>query len=320
MKLFKKILYVSESSVAQESCLARAVSLAENNQADLTIMDVLPPITTGIDLSPGGPISAKLRPAVENECRKRLASLVESHKTRLDIRIEILVGKSFLEVIRAVLRDGYDLVIKPAENPGWVERLFGSNDMHLLRKCPCPVWMMKVEEKSNYECIVAAIDFHPVEPGKEEQGLNQLILELSSSLAVSDFASLHLVHAWDVPEAEFVHMWADDPDEAVISLVEGEKERRQACMSEMQEKLRVLLGEEVYNDMAPRTHLAKGNASEVVPKLVKQLNANLVVMGTIMRTGIPGLVIGNTSEAILDQLQCSVLAIKPPGFVSPVKL
>jgi nucleotide-binding universal stress UspA family protein len=50
------------------------------------------------------------------------------------------------------------------------------------------------------------------------------------------------------------------------------------------------------------------------------LSADLVVMGTVARTGISGLIIGNTAEAILDQLMCSVLAVKPPGFTSPVKL
>jgi nucleotide-binding universal stress UspA family protein len=43
-------------------------------------------------------------------------------------------------------------------------------------------------------------------------------------------------------------------------------------------------------------------------------------MGTVARTGIPGLIIGNTAEAILDQITCSVLAAKPPGFVTPVTL
>jgi nucleotide-binding universal stress UspA family protein len=43
-------------------------------------------------------------------------------------------------------------------------------------------------------------------------------------------------------------------------------------------------------------------------------------MGTVARIGIPGLLIGNTAETILDQLDCSVLAVKPPGFVSPVAL
>lgn len=43
-------------------------------------------------------------------------------------------------------------------------------------------------------------------------------------------------------------------------------------------------------------------------------------MGTVARTGISGVIIGNTAEAVLEQLQCSVLALKPPGFVTPVKL
>ena len=43
-------------------------------------------------------------------------------------------------------------------------------------------------------------------------------------------------------------------------------------------------------------------------------------MGTVGRTGIPGLLIGNTAETILQQVDCSVLAIEPPGFVTPVTL
>ena len=50
-----------------------------------------------------------------------------------------------------------------------------------------------------------------------------------------------------------------------------------------------------------------------------QLDADLVVMGTVGRTGIAGLFIGNTAEMVLEQVQCSVLAVKPAGFVSPVQ-
>jgi nucleotide-binding universal stress UspA family protein len=57
-----------------------------------------------------------------------------------------------------------------------------------------------------------------------------------------------------------------------------------------------------------------------VPESARESQADLVVMGTVGRTGISGLFIGNTAEAILEQVRCSVLAIKPLGFVSPVKL
>jgi nucleotide-binding universal stress UspA family protein len=42
-------------------------------------------------------------------------------------------------------------------------------------------------------------------------------------------------------------------------------------------------------------------------------------MGTVARTGISGFIIGNTAENILQKIDCSLLALKPQGFVSPVK-
>ncbi len=56
----------------------------------------------------------------------------------------------------------------------------------------------------------------------------------------------------------------------------------------------------------------------MIAPLAAELQADLVVMGTVARTGISGLIIGNTAETILNQLTCSVLAIKPPGFNTPV--
>jgi nucleotide-binding universal stress UspA family protein len=66
--------------------------------------------------------------------------------------------------------------------------------------------------------------------------------------------------------------------------------------------------------------LIKGSARKEVPVLSRQLEADLIVMGTVARTGIPGFIMGNTAEAILNQIDCSVLAVKPPGFVTPVTL
>jgi nucleotide-binding universal stress UspA family protein len=85
------------------------------------------------------------------------------------------------------------------------------------------------------------------------------------------------------------------------------------------EKLSKRVGDDVYQELSPSLHLLQGDAQKMIAALAAKLQADLVVMGTIARTGISGLIIGNTSEAILDQLECSVLAVKPPGFVTPVK-
>ena len=65
---------------------------------------------------------------------------------------------------------------------------------------------------------------------------------------------------------------------------------------------------------------AKGFAEEIIPQFVVSQGIDLVVMGTVARTGIAGLLMGNTAERLLQRLVCSVLAVKPEGFVSPISL
>ncbi|SEQ90648.1 Nucleotide-binding universal stress protein, UspA family [Nitrosomonas sp. Nm51] len=319
-KLFKNILYVSEASVAQGSSIARAVSVAENNQAGLTVIDVTPDITPDIGMLPAGRTPGELQAIMVSERRKELGSLIEPYMERLDIQLDVLVGKTYIEVIRTILRDNYDLMIKPAENPNFIERLFGSDDVQLLRNCPCPVWLTRSEEQSDYTRILAAVDVNPDVPDAPEQTLNRQILELSSSLAISKFAALDVVHVWDAPFEMKVQSWSDNPREASMAYVEGERSRHERAFNRLGRNFKDQIGPEAYDHLGPQFHLRRGAPSRVIPQTVKEFQADLVVMGTVARTGIAGWLIGNTAEAILEQLQCSVLAVKPPGFVSPVKL
>ena len=43
-------------------------------------------------------------------------------------------------------------------------------------------------------------------------------------------------------------------------------------------------------------------------------------MRPIPRTRIAGFLVGNTAERLLPLIPCSVLAVKPEGFVTPVRL
>jgi universal stress protein E len=320
MKQFKNILYVSEGSESPDPALARAVTLAENNQAILTVVDVLPPVPASVGTLRSGSSYADLQAELVDQRRSELESLVAPFRPRLGIRVDVLVGKRFLELTRAVLRDDHDLLIKPVRSPSIIGRLFGSDDMHLLRKCPCPLWLTGPAEKANYSCIVAAVDFELEAPKPADQSLNLQIIELSASLAVSDFAALHLVHVWDAPAEIMVRSWSSNPNEAGSAYTEGEHRRHQAAFDQLRTQLEAVIGTEAYEHLAPQFHLHRGSAAGVIPELATKLQADLVVMGTVARTGVAGLLIGNTAETILEQLQCSVLAVKPQGFVTPVTL
>jgi nucleotide-binding universal stress UspA family protein len=247
-----------------------------------------------------------------------LQAFTAPHQAQVEVHHEVLVGTAFIEIIRKILRDGHDLLIKPAQNPRLMARLFGSGDMHLLRKCPVPVWITRQGEPASYRSILAAVDFDADGPGADT-GLNQQILGLASWLAAADAATLHVAHVWDAPGEAMVRAWANNPADAV-GYVQGERARHQAGFDRVAQALRDQLGDAAWSFLAPRFHLRQGAPAEIIPALAEELQADLVVMGTVARTGVAGLIIGNTAENILEQMGCAVLAVKPPGFVSPVQL
>ena len=69
---------------------------------------------------------------------------------------------------------------------------------------------------------------------------------------------------------------------------------------------------------APEVDLLKGNAAATIDGLTRDLKADLVVLGTVGHTGIPGFFIENTAEEVLQTTTASVLAVKPKDFISPV--
>ena len=77
--------------------------------------------------------------------------------------------------------------------------------------------------------------------------------------------------------------------------------------------------QDALSDFAPTAiHFLDGAPGRLIPQFVEENRVDLLVMGTVGRTGVPGFFIGNTAEQVLEQVECSVLAVKPDGFVSPV--
>ena len=75
----------------------------------------------------GGPISAHLQAALNAEHEQGLDALIEPYRQRLTIQCKVLVGTPYLEVIREVLSEGHDLVIKVPEDPSWLALPFTHN-------------------------------------------------------------------------------------------------------------------------------------------------------------------------------------------------
>lgn len=325
MKRFKQILCVVTQGKQDQLALERAVSLAENNNAELTVAALTPLVNVAVEITDDAPVSSiDLQESIVKAKQQELENLVQPYRERLVIQTRVLVGVSFLEIIREVLRQGHDLVIKIPDTADWLDRLFGSDDMHLLRKCPCPVWLTKPEATKPCRRILAAVDVNDEYPPEEytaKTTLNRQILEMAFSLALSEFSELHIVYAWDViGESAMRGAFLHTPEEKIIAYVEQVRQHQANRFDSLIKGVANSMGEDAVNYLKPQTHLVKGQARKEIPALAKKISCDLVVMGTVARTGIPGFIMGNTAETILNQIDCSVLAIKPPGFQTPVTI
>ena len=200
MKRFKNLLLVSEQGAVSRAALERAVSLAKRNRAQLTVVDVIErlplDIRTLITVMP----PQELEESVIKERHEHLDRFVKQIREQgIQVSVNVMTGAPFLEIIRQVLRKKHDLVIMTAEGKGGLKnRLFGSTSLHLMRKCPCPVWVVKPTRRKRTGRILAAVDPDPSD--EVETSLNRTIMDLATSLADLDENELHVVHAWSLWE------------------------------------------------------------------------------------------------------------------------
>ena len=321
MKRFKDILFVADPQIEDGAALQRAATLAENNQAGLTVVSVIEDVPARDTARAHGVSSQTLRSAMIEERLQLLDTLIQPLGERVRMSAKVLTGTSFLEIIREVLRHGRDLVVKAAEGSGLLARLFGSTDMALLRKCPCPVWLTNQEQPETYKRILAAVDFDEFEEKGHKDTLNRKILEMATSLALSEGSELHIVHVWDALGESAVRSRSIGISQAQMDAYVGNVEQsHRRWLDGLLAALGTGVGKDALDYANPQVRLRRGSARDMIPACANELQAELLIMGTLARTGVAGLVMGNTAETILQRVNCSVLAMKPEGFVTPVTL
>ncbi len=318
MQSFRNILFVANPDAFRDSAFNRACELARNNQAKLTLLEVVEKIPHNIDFSEFEITLEEIEHRLISERRERLEELVSTINNGTKVNVEVILGTPHIEVIRTVLRGGFELVIKSADDP---YRISGQ-DLNLLRKCPCPVWLVGRETQKSYKKIAASLDVDDDYEGHEKATrlqLNYQILEIASSLALAESAELHILHAWRAAGESALRGGFLTRSEQEASRYVNKVERlRSNNLNNMLEGFARDSGNGALEYIKPEIHLLKGWPNKVIPSFINDNDVELVVMGTVCRTGVSGFFVGNTAESIFNQTCCSILAVKPEGFLTPV--
>jgi universal stress protein E len=248
-----------------------------------------------------------VRRTVEELVNRVLAELVaQAGRQGVEASSQLVLGSAWLEIIRQVLRGRHDLlVVGTRDRSGLRRMLFGSTAIKLMRRCPCPVWVVKSGHAGRPLNTLIATALRP--------GASALRMGIAVGSKM-----LQPVHVLHVVEFALDQLWSTAyPDRETT---EYHRKIRAAAEKTMQERLQELQPE--ATGVSVQVHFAEGVGvpDVAIQQFIAEHHIDLLVMGTIGRAGMEGILIGNTAERLLPEVDCSVLAVKPPGFISPVKL
>ena len=70
--------------------------------------------------------------------------------------------------------------------------------------------------------------------------------------------------------------------------------------------------------MKNRDLFRRGEPVAIIPDMAARHRISLIVMGSTYSLGQGGIFMGSTAEQVLSMVKCSIMTVKPEGFVTPV--
>lgn len=290
-------------SPESQGAIAQATELAKGASAQLTFFAV-------VDLDPHalGYLEEEDPNALANlaaQAEQVLQELVQTARAQGVITVSSAhsFGKSWVELIKQVIRGHYDLLMVGTRKLSGLQRLMlGSTGLKLMRNCPCPVWITKPHAMSTPPRVLVADDLTSV---------GARLVRLGAAISQAKGAELDVMHALEYP-------WDPDPSCADPKQAAYRLKARARAEIELAQHLECDEVRQLTNP--PELVLVEELAENAILNYIKAEKIDVLVMATIARSGIAGFLMGNTAERLMPQIECSVIAVKPHDFRSPITL
>ena len=133
---FSRILVTTDFSDGTPDALAHALSIAEENDSEITVLHVINDVAADV--------SGKYREPLINGVEKRLHDLVPAEaKNWCDVRTRVETGVPYRIILRTLEDGKIDLLVMNIHGKGILDRaLIGSTAERVVRAAPCPVMLI----------------------------------------------------------------------------------------------------------------------------------------------------------------------------------
>lgn len=306
---FKNVLVGMDFSASADAALKQAFWLAQKSAAKLVLVHALRDLRQAMHRASyesrldflygeGLKFQREIRQESDEKMRQIVAPFVNAG---LEVKCETLVGDPSVALVYAAQAECSDLVVVGTRGLStWQQLLMGSTAKKLIRKCPTSILTVTAKHVETPKIVLAATDFSEVSRKAVLQGIE------IADLAGAEFHLLHVIDSTDVPEDLFQH--ANEGTSLRHEVNQVAKDHLETFIN----SLGIAAGR-------IQPHLTYGSPWQEITRLADHLNADLISMGTVGHSKIQELLLGTTSERVLDVCRSSILTVKPDGFVSPIE-
>lgn len=241
-------------------------------------------------------------PEGQRDLDRERALMAKTAGAGVHISLDSVDPKSAGERVATEIAPGCETIV--VVRPSGASLSLGVLERLLLKHAPVPVWFWNTPGGSDLT-IVAAVD--PDDYDRRRDGLNMESLDLATDLALRGGGSVVLVNAWqlddeyDMRQNPFVGTGDDKIETA-----------RRALQAARASWLDTLAARCRRRGVAVEADLREGPREAVIPAVVEERNASVLVVGTMKRRGFAAMVRPNTATALADGFSGS-LTVVPPG-------
>jgi len=292
MSQYRQLLLILEEVDPRSAALHRAVSLAKASGAALQVLGVFEPAELRLHHELQYPQVAE---ASLKHFNKSLNDLMEEQRDD-SVRLTCVVmqaedaGRLVLDYITEF---NPDMVITRCHPASLLARAFHSSlDNALLRHYDGLIHFVAPNAPAMPRNIMIAVDVS--DPGAEQQAFNQRLIRTAQSLALQCTGELNLMSVYDLPAPLLANASLAKP------WIEPLREALQAPFDALADAHGISLSHRYFLQGAP------------VPIIMEQVEAlaiDVLVMGVVQPKRWAKL-IGDTTERVVGQATCSVLAVK----------
>lgn len=213
-----------------------------------------------------------------------------------DCRVAVATADAFGGILQVAREESADLIVMGAHRKALLRDVFtGTTIERVIRYGSHPVLMVNNETVGPYRSVLAAVDMS--EPCARA-------METANMLGLTDGAQVTVVHAF-IPPAKLTLAGGSIPQAQIARYVEAERHEANVQLS-------AFLAAHKGRSENRSYRIEEGNPFEVISRVAKETESELIVMGTHGYGGAAKVLLGSVAEEVLRTLDVDILAA-PPG-------